>query len=171
MRHNPGVWRRGRRATDPLPAAVFADDLRKGCQDLFAVLGAPGDARLSLPITIPIDEGGQVLLRPEGPLDAPRVPATLDVTRPSEEIFGIRIERRDRGSLRIPGLHDARAGAPRDAELTLLACDVTKRGLAISGFGPDGPPVPLAFDETTARALATALLITIGMKLAKAGNR
>lgn len=139
-----------RRARDRRWAAIFAEDLLRGCSDLFGVFG--GDV-LALPISIPIDEQGVVLLQPQGPLDAPRVPASMTVTRPSAGSYGIRIERVDNGPMVIPGL-----GAAPLATLTFL---VTPQGLDIG-------PGPLSVDETTARALATALLVTLGMKLRKA---
>ena len=45
---------------------------------------------------------------------------------------------------------------------------VTGRGLDIAGEDVGGQPVRLQFDEPAARALATALFITLRMKLAKA---
>src|SRR5438874_13058070 len=54
-------------------ASIFADDLVAGCRELFQIYGAAGE--LSLPISIPIDDQGVVVLRPEGPVDAPRVGA------------------------------------------------------------------------------------------------
>ena len=151
-----------RRRKEERWAAIFADDLLRGCEDLYGVFG--GDV-LTLPISIPIGEDGLVLLQPQGPLDAPRVPATMTVARaPDAAGFHIRIERRDGGPMRIPGF----AGDPA---LGALAFALTPDGLTIDGFDPSGQPVPLAFTEDTARALANALLITIGMKLIKArGN-
>ena len=134
-------------------AAIFADDLLRGCAELFTVFG--GDV-LTLPISIPIDEEGVVLLQPRGPLRADRVPASMTVTRPTPGACGIHIERADGGAMVIPGLGEAPL-----AELTFL---VTAEGIDIG-------PGRLAVDETTARALATALLITIRTKLAKAEHR
>jgi hypothetical protein len=139
-----------RRAPDRRWAAIFADDLLRGCSELFAVFG--GDV-LTLSISIPIDEQGVVLLQPQGPLDAPRVPASMTVSRPTAGTFDIRIQRADDGPMVIPGLGEV--------PLAALAFLVTRQGLDIG-------PGPLPVDETTARALATALLITIGMKLTKA---
>lgn len=111
-----------------------------------------GGDELNLAISIPIDEDGTVLLQPQGPLEAPRVPASMKVTRPGAASYGIVIERTDRGPMVIPGLGDS--------PLASLAFTVTRDGLQIG-------PGPLPVDEATARALATALLITIGMKLRK----
>lgn len=132
-------------------AAIFADDLLKGGDNLMAVFGRERLAK-GLAISIPIDAEGVVLLQPAGPLDAPRVAATLVVSRPEAEAYGIRIERADGGPLVIPGFGDERR------ELT---CNVNARGLDIV-------PPPPELTEDTARALATALLITIQMKLVKA---
>ena len=41
--------------------------------------------------------------------------------------------------------------------------------MAVAGYDSDGQLADLDVDETTARALAVALLITIGVKLTKAG--
>jgi hypothetical protein len=105
-----------------------------------------------LPISIPIDEDGVVLLQPAGPLDAPRVAATLVVSRPLADAYGFRIARTDGGPLVIPGFGDQR---------TELVCNVNRLGVDIV-------PAPAQLTEDTARALATALLITIQMKLVKA---
>jgi len=108
---------------------------------------------LNLTISIPIDEQGIVLLQPSGPLDAPRIPAFMTVTRPTGDAYGVRIERADHGPLVIPGLGER--------PLAALTFRITSQGLEIG-------PEPLPVNETTGRALATALLLTIGMKLTKA---
>ena len=131
-------------------AAIFADDLLRGGDDLVAVFGVDTLAR-GLPISIPVDADGVVLLQPAGPVDAPRVPATLTVSLP----LGFRIERVDGGPLVIPGFGDTRRA---------LVCNVTERGLEIF-------PPPPDLTEDVARSLATALLITIHMKLTKAGRQ
>lgn len=138
---------RARRRTTPAWAAIFADDLLKGGDDLVAVFGLERLAQ-GLPISIPIDADGVVLLQPAGPLDAPRVPARLTVSLP----LSFRIERVDGGPLVIPGFGDTRSA---------LVCNVNQRGLEIF-------PPPPELTEDTARAVATALLITIQMKLVKA---
>lgn len=139
-----------RRSREHKWAAIFAGDLLRGCSDLFALFGGE---ELSLAISIPIDESGVVLLQPQGPLEAPRVPASMKVTRPAGGSYGIVIERADGGPMVIPGL-----GESALASLTFV---IAASGLEIG-------PGPLPVDEATARALATALLITIGMKLTKA---
>lgn len=131
-------------------AAAFADDLLRGCSELF---DAYGRYPLQLPITIPIDEHGVVLLQPGGPLEAPRVPATLTVNRHGPDICALRIARTDGGGMVIPGLGDD--------PLPALEVVVNRQGLDIG-------PGPLPVDEQVAGALATALLLTIGMKLTKA---
>ncbi|MFP5319227.1 MAG: hypothetical protein ACLGI2_13175 [Acidimicrobiia bacterium] len=131
-------------------AAAFADDILRGCDELFALYERDP---LSLPITIPIDEQGVVLLQPGGPLEAPRVPATLTVNRHGPDIRALRVERTDGRGMVIPGLGDA--------PLPALEVIVNRQGLDIG-------PGPLPVDEQVAGALATALLLTIGMKLTKA---
>lgn len=140
-----------RRARERRWAAPFADDLLAGCHQLFAVFGSEA---LRLPITIPIDEHGVVLLQPGGPLDAPRVPAAMTVNGHGPDLCAIHIERTDGGPMVIPGLGDA--------PLPALDVVVSRQGLDIG-------PGPLPVDEQVAGALATALLLTIGMKLTKAG--
>lgn len=130
-------------------AEIFAADLIRGCQDLYAVFGGE---TLVLPVSIPIAEDGLVLLQPQGPLDAPRVPARLTVTRPTPGTYRMHIQRVDGGTLRIPDLDGAEP-------LAALDVVITPTGLVIDD---------LSFTEPTARALANALLITIGMKLIKA---
>ena len=141
-----------RRTRERKWAAAFAADILAGCDELFAVYGGE---ELNLPITIPIDRAGVVLLQPGGPLDAPRVPATMAVTRPAAGACEIRVERVDGGGMVIPGLGES--------PLPALAVTVTAAGLDI---GPGSLPL----DEQVAGALATALILTIGMKLAKAGG-
>ena len=69
--------------------------------------------------------------------------------------YEIRVERVDGGGMVIPGLGES--------PLPALAVTVTAAGLDI---GPGSLPL----DEQVAGALATALILTIGMKLAKAGG-
>ena len=133
-------------------AAIFADDLLAGCDGLLAAHGA--SAALSLPISIPIDPSGVVLLRPDGPLDAPRVPAILSIERLGPDHHTIAIERQDGGPIVIPGID-----GPTPHR---LVADVTTRGLAFSG--------ELTVDEETARSYANALFLTLQRKLARAGQ-
>ncbi len=133
-------------------ARIFVDDLTQACEDLFAALGGP---ELSLPISIPIDGDGVVLLQPGGPIFAPRVPATMAVVRRGDGTYAVDIARDDGGHMVIPGFEGS--------ALPGLAYVIAPDGLDI------GPP-PLPGDETTAGALATALFITIKMKLAKVGH-
>jgi hypothetical protein len=142
---------------------MFAEDLRAGCDELFAAYGNPSVDTLSLPISIPIDHHGVVLLQPEGPLDAPRVAATLYVSRPTNDYYGIRLERQDGGRLVIPGM-------VHKGDLSGLGFTIGRRGMAIEGCDPGGRPVPVAYDEPTARALANALFVTLRMKIIKAPN-
>ena len=144
------------RRRDKRWAAIFADDLLSGCDDLLGAYGG-GKTALDLPISIPIDADGVVLLRPDGPLDAPRVPATLSIERLAAGHHTITIERQDGGPIVIPGLGDG--------PVRTVSADVTRRGLVLSS-------VP--HDEDTARAYANALFLTLQRKLARApqaGNR
>ena len=71
----------------------------------------------------------------------------MTIARRTPDTYDIRIERADGGGMAVPGL-----GETPLATLTFL---VTREGLEIG-------PGPLPLDETSARALATALLITHG---------
>lgn len=150
-----------RRRDDARWASIFAGDLRAGCAELFAVAGSPGSDSLTLPISIPIDEDGVVLLRPEGPLDAPRVPATMHLTRSAPDAYALRLARQDGGRLVIPGLAST-------GDVKALSFAIGRRGMAIHGWGAGGEAVQLRVDEETARALANALFITLRMKVIKA---
>jgi len=150
------VFRRGEKRF----AAIFADDLLAACQ---ALLGAHGGGpSVQLPISIPIDAHGVVLLRPGGPLDAPRLPATLTVGRTAagDGRFTIAIGRRDGGPLTIPGIHGA--ASPDDAVLTTLVADLTAKGVLLSAG-----PAPIAYDEDTACSYANALFLTLSRKLSQ----
>jgi hypothetical protein len=135
-------------------AAIFADDLLPACEALLAAYG--GGPSVTLPISIPIDARGVVLLRPEGPLDAPRVPATLRVERTAHDRYTIAIERQDGGPIVIPGICDADS----DATLRTLVADLTSRGLVLSSG-----PLAISHDEETARSYANALFLTLRRKL------
>lgn len=132
-------------------AAAFADDLLDGCSQLFSLYGVGPSLRL--PITIPIDPNGVVLLQPGGPLDAPRVPATLSLNGHGPDVCALSISRTDGGGMVIPGLGDA--------PLPSLEVVVRRDGLDVG-------PGPLPVDEQVAGSLATALLLTLGMKITKA---
>lgn len=58
---------------------------------------------LTLPISIPIDQDGVVVLQPRAPLDAHRVPASMTITRLTPDTYDIRIERADGGGMVVPG--------------------------------------------------------------------
>jgi hypothetical protein len=161
-------------------AAVFADDLCRACTQAFDVLSDGTQDVLPLAISVPFDEKGVVVLSSAPPKpDAPRVPAELELIRPAGQSasfrFGLALARRDRAPLLVPGLRGATTGVAPGADdpvpLTLLTFAVADDGMAVAGYGTDGLAVPLDLDETTARALAVALLITVGVKLAKAGYR
>jgi hypothetical protein len=151
----------------PLWAGVFADDLCRACERAFTLLGAGDRDVLSLPISVPFDEDGVVVLSSAPPRpDAPRVPAELELHRGSPHFrYGLALARRDRQPLLVPGM----TAGGRLVPLILLTFAVSDRGMAVAGYGADGELAPVELDETTARALAIALLITIGVKLTKAG--
>lgn len=168
--------------TRPGPAAqIFADDLRRAAEQAVDRLGV-GEGTLILAITVPIDPTGLVVVSAAPPEltepDHQRHPATLSVSLGPRRRVG-RPSRRDRGwsmdlelrlgdgrILRIPGLE---AGdPPGTAPLTSLAVRVEADGLRFRGTGSLGNSVELEPDEETARAVATALLITLGVKLTKA---
>lgn len=148
-------------------ARPFAPDIQRACGDAFRVFGG-SRSFLRLPITVPFDDEGRVQLGSSPPKpDAPRVSARLEISRDGDG-HDLTLTRVDGRPLLIPGVLDATTGAA--AELVRMTCAVTSRGMAIAGTGPTGNPVPLELDETTAQALATALLITIGVKLTKAAR-
>lgn len=161
----------------PLLAAPFAEDLCRACNRAFEVFAGPGRDRsataevLTLPISVPFDEDGVVVLSSAPPKpDAPRVPAELElIARPpsSPYRFGLALARLDRRPLLVPGV--TAPGGDEPVPLTLLTFTVGERGMAVAGYDTDGRLASLQLDETTARALAVALLITIGVKLTKAG--
>jgi hypothetical protein len=139
----------------------------EACTEALRVFGA-GGTFARLPITVPFDDTGMVVLSSAPPQpDAPRVPAWLEIGR-SEDRFNLALSRQDGGPFLIPGVLDADGNVAEPVRLSFL---VTAKGMTVSGTGPDARPFDLRFGETTARALAVALLITIGVKLTKAGRR
>ncbi len=164
----------------PLQAGIFASDLLKQTGQLFQVFAARratetvGDTAcdvIRLPITVPFGDDGLVLLGPAN-LDSAKKPATLELVRPQGRRpayrFGIGLALLDGAPLPIPGLN--RTGDETDApapvhELTFALRD---RGFAVVGFGADGATLDLAPSENTACLLATALVITLGVKLTEA---
>lgn len=164
-----GLLRRRPPAGAGLSAAPFAGDLIGACGEALAVLGEPGDTHLRLNITIPFDDSGRVVLSSTPPQpDAPRVPAEMVIAR-LDSGFRMALARQDGQPLLIPGVVEF-GGAQEEAPTPLVVVGfvVTARGMEVTGFGPGHRFVPVRLDETTARALATALLITIGVKMAKA---
>ncbi len=138
----------------------------RACADAFRTFANTGSF-LRLPITVPFDEHGMVQLGTAPPQpDAPRVPAALEISC-REGRYDLALCRTDGRPLLVPGVLDA-DGVP--AAVVRLTFGVTAGGMEVAGTGPDGAPLPLDFDDTTAQALATALLITIGVKLTKAGR-
>ncbi len=139
----------------------------RACAEALKVFAASGTfARL--PITVPFDESGMAVLSSAPPKpDAPRVPAWLEISR-SEDRFTLALARQDGRPLLLPGVLDATGEHAQPVRLGFM---VSAKGMTVTGTGPDGRPIDLHFDETTARALAIALLITIGVKLTKAGHQ
>lgn len=118
---------------------------------------------------MPFDDEGIVVLSSAPPRpDAPRVPAELGITR-ADGGYHVGLTREDGRPLFIPGVFDSSTGDL--AALIRISFTMTARGMTVAGTGPSGQPLELTFDETTARALAVALLITIGVKLRKAGRK
>lgn len=165
-----------------LLAAIFTGDLTRAAATAFDVLGhdrvreRAGDLdleRFTLPITVPVDEHGVVVLS-TGHVDAPRRPATLDLARPvappgrRDYQAAFALARLEPEPLRIPGIADTAAAGRPLAALASLTVAVAPGGLAVVGFGPEGEVMATDLGEDTARLLATALLITVGVKLAKA---
>lgn len=157
-------------------AEPFAEDLVRACTRAFDAFagGVPGSGGrpLTLPISVPFDEHGVVVLSSAPPKpDAPRVPAELELIAgpppPGPYRFGLALARVDRRPLLVPGL--TRHGEDTPTPLTLLTFAVADRGMAVAGYDDQGALAALSLDETTARALGIALLITIGVKLTKAG--
>lgn len=166
-----------------LRASMFAADLVRAADDVFAALGQRATLTtagvlaleaVTLPITVPVDEDGVVVLS-TGHVDAPRCPASLVVARPVAAAgrHGYRaayeLERAQGGQLLLPGVRGGGAGAGL-AVLARLTVAVADRGLAVVGLDGSGDTVALDFDDTTAGLVATALLITVGVKLAKAAR-
>lgn len=169
----------------PLHAAIFASDLQSKSAELFEVFGArsvPEEVNgapsrvLRLPITIPVDEDGIVLLGPAN-LDCAKRPATLELVtfdagrrrrRGLHYRYGIGFAPRNGAPLHIPGVNAT--GLETDPPLPVheLTFAVTDKGFATVGYGADGAPLDLRLTENTAGLLATALIITLGVKLAKA---
>lgn len=169
-----------------LLAAIFATDLVAAAGRVHATMpervvvetiGGQEASAVTLPITIPVDPHGVVVLS-TGHVDAPRHPAQLVVvlfpappTRrrargPGNLRYraGFELSRPAGELLRIPGI---RSG-PGLAEMGSVAVGVSDRGMAVKGRSLQGGPLDLDLDEATAGLLATALLITVGVKLAKA---
>lgn len=167
-----------------LYAGIFVSDLVTACESVLAVFGDRASAAVAghlaldavtLPITVPIDDHGVVVLS-TGHVEAPRHPATLTVARPKAPPgrAGYRaaflLARTEDRPLMLPGIlpADAPSGPAVPAALGRLSVAVAPKGLAVMGFDRDGTTTPIRLDETTSRLLATALLITVGVKLTKA---
>jgi hypothetical protein len=167
----------------PLQAGIFASDLRNQCEELFEVFaarrlpeevgGVPVEV-LRLPITIPFNEDDLVLLGPAN-LDCAKKPATLELVRfqgrgrhGPRYRFGIGLALTDGGPLRVPGVNASGIETDPPVPVHELTFAVADRGLAIVGYGAEGVPLDLRLTENTACLLATALIITLGVKLTKA---
>ena len=126
---------------------------------------------MSIAVTIPVDRAGMVVVSAAPPEladpQARRQPAHLDLAR---RPGGLRMDLSLDGGrfLRLPGVGVADESGGATAELASISFDVTPAGMVLSAQGTGGAPRPLAVDETTARQLATALLLTFRVKLTKA---
>ncbi|MFN2503296.1 MAG: hypothetical protein ABR540_03520, partial [Acidimicrobiales bacterium] len=142
-----GVLRRRPPSGAGLSAAPFADDLIRACGEALAVLGEPGDTSLRLPITVPFDDSGRVVLSSTPPQpDAPRVPAEMEIAR-LDSGFRMALARRDGQPLLIPGVVEFGALDEPPAPLIVLGFVVTARGMEVTGFGPGHRFVPVRLDE------------------------
>ena len=149
-------------------AGLFADDVLAAGSELLARCGG-GAAAVAVPITIPVDADGVVVLSAAPPEladpHARRQPARMDLARTATGLrVGLAFEAGRR--LLLPGV--GAAGRPAPAELGSIAFDVRTTGMGISATGPGGEPLVPVVDETTARQLATALLLTFRVKLTRA---
>jgi hypothetical protein len=163
-----------------LQAGIFASDLLAKCQEVFEVFAPrrePGEVNgvpvelVRLPITIPVNDSGLVLLGPPTILEHKR-PATMEVVRVSDRRspyrFGIHLLPLDGEPLLIPGVNPAGRLDQPPLPLHALSFALAGTGFAVVGFGPDGEPAPVSPSEDTARELANALLLSLGLKLVKA---
>lgn len=165
-----------------LQAAIFASDLRSKCEQVFEVFADRRQAGevngvavdlVVLPITIPVNNQGLVLLGPPTILEHKR-PATMEVVRFSDRRppyrFGIDLLPLDGDPLLIPGVNAAASLDRPPIPLHELSFALADSGFAVVGFGPHHEPAPFSVSEDTARELANALLLSLGLKLVKAGR-
>ncbi|MEO6120885.1 MAG: hypothetical protein ABIW46_09095 [Acidimicrobiales bacterium] len=163
---------RGRSERSGRRAALFAEDLLSLGGQVLARLGA-GATALTVPITIPVDGAGVVVVSAAPPEladpEARRQPARLELERTGEGLI-ISLALDAGRPLRLPGvrLGPGGPGGEELAALRLIAFDVTGDGMTFTATGPDGEPSPVVIDEATACQLATALLLTFRVKLTKA---
>lgn len=165
-------------------AAIFAEDLLGVAETAFATF-APDRRRagmfpveVKLPVTVPVDSDGLVVVSAA----PPELTRPDSVRRPGRLVLAMQAPpgRRGRGwalsmdlglddglGLRIPGVGGDGEGGT--APLARLVTDVDSSGLRFTGFvGPGGTAVALDVAESRGRELATALLITVGVKVTKA---
>ncbi|MGH9156971.1 MAG: hypothetical protein ACRD1K_14275 [Acidimicrobiales bacterium] len=151
-------------------AAIFADDLLSVGGEALAVLGRGAEAT-TVAITIPVNRAGVVVVSAAPPEladpHARRQPARLDLTRTGTGlVVGLALE--GGRPLRLPGVTAAGPVGGEPAELAQVRFEVTGDGMVVKATGTGGRAVPLEVDETTARQLATALLLTFRVKLTRA---
>ena len=155
---------RRRRPAGRLAALFAADVLDLGTQVLDRYGG--GASRAEVPVTVPVDGRGVVVVSAAPPEladpGAVRRPARLDLARTAGGLAA-ELAFTDGRALRLPGV-----GRPAPQPLGSIAFDIAGAGLAVSATGVGGEPVAVEVDEATARQLATALLLTFRVKLAKA---
>lgn len=160
---------------------MFAGDLTRAVDSVLDAFGADPEPlhvadlslhAVTLPITVPVADDGVVVLS-TGHVDAPRRPATLVVARVAAPAgrrgyqAAFALARSEPDPLRIPGVLGAGGPGAGPAPLASLTVAVAPDGLAVAGFGPRDTPVAVEVGEDTAGLLATALLITVGVKLRK----
>ncbi len=164
----------------PLLAGIFASDLLKQAGQLFEVFadrrtvgevdGVPCDV-IRLPITIPFGDNGLVLVGPAN-LDSAKKPGTVELVRPQGRKpryrYGIGITLLDQGLLPVPGLNRTGIETEPPVPVSELTFALADKGFAIVAYDGDGAPLDVAPTEHTACLLATALVITLGVKLTKA---
>lgn len=149
-------------------AALFAEDVLSLGSDALTHFGHGADV-VAIPITIPVDANGVVVVSAAPPEladpHARRQPARMDLARTGAGLrIGLAFEAGRH--LRLPGV--GATGRPAPAELGTVAFDVTAVGMDVTATGTDGEPLVPVLDETTARQLATALLLTFRGKLTRA---
>lgn len=154
-------------------AAIFADDILSLGGEALARFGA-GASAVTIPITIPVDRAGLVVVSAAPPEladpDSRRQPATLALARTADGL-NVALAFEDNRPMRLPGVHALEGARGEPAELARVSFEVTAAGFLVTAAGADGAPIGLGLDEATARQLATALLLTFRVKMIGADRR